>query len=146
MENSTITICPSDSYLICIECDVKDGVSLVWNFVLLGAPLSFTSDDAAGEEVVRSPITVTLSKVKYISGAGTTFRSQLRIPNNELRGAIEQRGGETEVICEASSSKRDRISIRVSGIDVVLCYFTDFLHTQVDINQRFNVPLSQIVL
>ena len=50
------------TYIICIECDVTEGDTLEWTFQPLGNPVTFSPSDDVGEEIVRSPINITLTR------------------------------------------------------------------------------------
>jgi hypothetical protein len=105
-DGSTITLCPNDTYLIYIECDVA-GSLLQWTFGQLRNPVLFTPGFDVGLDVLRSPITVTLTEKlpnKYVS--------QLKTFSNELRNALGTDRA-VELSCLASSNVKDTVSIVV---------------------------------
>ena len=112
-DGSTITLCPNDTYLIYIECDVT-GFSLQWGFGQLGNPVLFTPDAEVGQEVLRSPINVTLTE-KLPNNLNTIYTSQLKTFSDELRNALDTDRG-MELSCSASPNVRDTVSIVVPGM------------------------------
>jgi hypothetical protein len=107
-DGSTITLCPNDTYLIYIECDVT-GSLLQWQFGQLGNPVLFSSDIEVGREVVRSPITVTLTE-KLPNNANTQYKSLLKTFSDELRNTLDT-DRLMELSCLASSDVKDTVSI-----------------------------------
>ena len=108
-DGSTITLCPNDTYLIYIECDVA-GSLLQWTFGQLRNPVLFTPGFDVGLDVLRSPITVTLTEKlpnKYVS--------QLKTFSDELRNALGTDRA-VELSCLASSNVKDTVSIVVPGM------------------------------
>ena len=112
-DGSTITLCPNDTYLIYIECDVT-GFSLQWQFGQLRNPVSFTADFEVGREEHRSPITVTLTE-KLTNNLNTKYTSQLKTFSDELRNALGT-DSVMELSCSVSSNVNDTVSIVVPGM------------------------------
>ena len=114
-DQPTITLCPRDTNLIFIECDVTDGVFLDWEFTPLGNRVSFTPEDEVGQVIDRSPISITL-KSRVSSGGETTYKSEFKAFSNELRSTLLQlKRTSVEVSCVASSSVKDTVSLIVQG-------------------------------
>ena len=118
-DGSTITLCPNDTYLIYIECDVT-GFSLQWQFGQPRNPVSFTPDDEVGREVLRSPITVTLTE-KLPDNINSKYKSQFRTFSDELRNALGTDSG-MELSCSASSNVNDTVSIVVPGMLHIIAF------------------------
>ena len=112
-DGSTITLCPNDTYLIYIECDVT-GFSLQWDFGQLGNPVIFTPDSEVGREVLRSSITVTLTE-KLPNNLNTKYKSLLKTFSDELRNTLDTDRG-MELSCSASPNVKDTVSIVVPGM------------------------------
>ena len=113
-DGSRLTLCASDTHLICIECDVTEGDTLEWTFQPLGNPVTFSPSDDVGEEIVRLPINITLTR-KVLNTNDITYRSQFKAFSSVLRNSIKLNGGSLEVSCVASISKSDTILIGVQG-------------------------------
>ena len=113
-DGSRLTLCASDTHLICIECDVTEGDTLEWTFQPLGNPVTFSPSDDVGEEIVRSLINITLTR-KVLNTNDITYRSQFKAFSSVLRNSIKLNGGSLEVSCVASISKSDTILIGVQG-------------------------------
>ena len=112
-DGSTITLCPNDTYLIYIECDVT-GLSLQWQFGQLANPVSFTADVEVGREEHRSPITVTLTE-KLPDNINSKYKSVLKTFSDELRNALGT-DSVVELSCLASANVKDTVSIVVPGM------------------------------
>jgi hypothetical protein len=106
-DGSTITLCPNDTYLIYIECDVT-GSFLQWQFERLGNPVLFSPDAVVGQEVLRSPINVTLTE-KIPNNVNTEYKSLLKTFSDELRNALRTNRG-MELSCLTSSNVQDTVS------------------------------------
>ena len=117
---SYLTLCPTDSYMICIECDVQSAsLSFQWNFGPLGPPALFNPRDSVGDRVKRGPITVTLTENEEV-GSVNVYKSQFRVLSTNLSEALESHGGMIKIGCEVSDSERDHIVIMNPGM---LSYF-----------------------
>ena len=136
-DGSTITLCPNDNYLIYIECDVT-GSFLQWQFGQLGNPVFFITDVEVGREVLRSPITVTLTEK-----LPNKYTSQLKTFSDELRNALDTDRG-MELSCLTSSNVNDTVFIVAPGT-VTCCFYTSFIliiFKQLSTNHRLTMPAS----
>ena len=112
-DGSTITLCPNDTYLIYIECDVA-GSFLQWQFGRLGNPVLFSADVEVGREVPRPPINVTLTE-KPINNVNPKYKSVLKTFSDELRNALDTDRG-MELSCLTSSNVKDTVFIVAPGM------------------------------
>jgi hypothetical protein len=118
-DGSTITLCPNDTYLIYIECDVT-GSFLQWQFERLGNPVLFSPDAVVGQEVLRSPINVTLTE-KIPNNVNTEYKSLLKTFSDELRNALRTNRG-MELSCLTSSNVQDTVSFVAPGTLSNFCF------------------------
>ena len=112
-DQSIITLCPNDIHLICIECEVTNGVSLLWELSTL-EKVSYTADDYVGRDIQQSSFNATLTKKDNRDGY-TDYKSQFKASSNKLISILQQNGGSVDVSCVASSSVNDTIYIKVQG-------------------------------
>ena len=89
--------------------------------------MSFTAANYVGQEIMRPPISITLTSI-VTNGLSTTFKSQFKAFSRELRNTLQQHRGSVEVSCKASASGKDSITLIVPGMSyILLCsYYHSF--------------------
>ena len=123
-DGSTITLCSNQNYTIVFECVIVGASSLLWMLEpLLRNSEPFVFSDDLGE-VDKSSITLVLIERKLES---LSYKSQLHVSTESLRGAIHSRGSSLNVTCIASDDVEESISIKVPG--KYLCYLLHGWHT-----------------
>ena len=143
-DQPTITLCPRDTNLIFIECDVTDVFFLDWEFQPLGNTVSFTPEDEVGEVIVRSPISITLAS-RISVGEDTTYKSEFKAFSNGLRSTLLQlKRTSVEVSCVASSSVKDTVSFIVQGKIIMFWYCV--LHALIFTQRSKNPQLLMLLL
>jgi hypothetical protein len=115
---SSVTICPNDDYLLVVECIVKESSLFSWTVTpLIHDAVLFTSLNVVGKTVNRGGVNFTLTKenTEMENDDPVTYISQVQLHTDLIRQTVGDRG-EIEVTCATSSKTASvYLDIQVGG-------------------------------
>ena len=114
---SSVTICPNDDYLLVVECIVKESSLFSWTVTpLIRDAVLFTSLNVVGKTVNRGGVNFTLTKenTEMENDDPVTYISQVQLHTDLIRQTVGDHG-EIEVTC-ATSSKTASVYLDMQGM------------------------------
>ena len=116
---SSVTICPDDDYLLVMECIVTESVSFSWTVTpLIPDPVLFTSFDVVGGANIDR-VNFILNREKAEMENVFNYISQVQLRTDLIRQTIVEHG-EMEVSCSASTKINASILLDMQGMYVNL--------------------------
>ena len=102
-DESSVTICPDDDYLLVVECIVKESSLFSWTVTpLISNAVLFTSVNSVGKTINRGGVDFILTKknVEMENNDLVTYISQVQLHSDLIRQTVVDHG-EMEVTCTA---------------------------------------------
>ena len=120
--NSFITLCPNDKFLLVAECEIMESRTLTWSLrPLLSSPVVITILDNLGEDRDGSVKFVLTKRALAATASGNSYTSQVQVHTDAIRESIEN-NEEFLIRCEAeTATEYALVTLKFAGKVYILC-------------------------